>query len=318
MLSCWTGGDFGVESVNQCLCRNRPQPKYMTINSTKTILNRDTMVQTSISAWLNKPKPQKHRESQLQEETAPSAPQDAPDTSPPAATPFILPSQPPSQEKSTASNASPSQSKKSFRLKALPLPPNASLSAITEEHIGAYMRMTALLLPIPYPKKFFEEIVEEPDTASICVVALWAQPSGDTQQNPTQKVVSGIRCRLLARSPASPQTKNQTDDPKESPTLYIAALTTLAPYRGHGLASALFKRVLSRAIREYGITTVTAHRWEANEEAHGWYQSHGFKEVGFANDYYRRLKPSGAFVLERKIGPQDLLGDEEEHQSNIS
>lgn len=179
------------------------------------------------------------------------------------------------------------------------------------------MRMTALLLPIPYPKKFFEEVIEDPVTESICLIALWAQPSGDGR-NPTQKVVSGIRCRLLARSPALPQAKNEADDSEEPPTLYIAALTTLAPYRGHGLASALFQRVLTRAIREYGITTVTAHRWEANEEAQGWYESHGFKEVGFASDYYRRLKPSGAFTLERKIGPQDLLFQHEDQEGKIS
>jgi ribosomal protein S18 acetylase RimI-like enzyme len=177
--------------------------------------------------------------------------------------------------------------------------------------------MTALLLPIPYPKKFFEETVEDPVTSSICLIALWSQPSGGIQQNQNQKVVSGIRCRLLARSPALPQVKNQEDIYDESPSLYVAALTTLAPYRGHGLASALFRRILSRAIREYGITTVTAHRWEANEEARGWYASHGFKEVGFAHDYYRRLKPSGAFLLERKVGPQDLLGDDEEGDGNI-
>ncbi|KAE9973511.1 hypothetical protein BLS_003573 [Venturia inaequalis] len=283
------------------------------------------MVQTSISAWLNKPKTQTLHEPQPRAKTASSTSQDAASTPPPAVTDSNiatdeLPSQPiePStHEKDIGDNGLPSQSK-SFRLKALPLPPNASLSAITSEHLDAYMRMTALLLPIPYHKKFFEEIVEDPDTAGICLIALWAQPSGNSQQNPPQKVVSGIRCRLLARSPALPQTKNQADDPTEVPTLYIAALTTLAPYRRYGLASALFQRVLSRAIREYGITTVTVHRWEANEEAQGWYESHGFKEVGFIDNYYRRLKPSGAFVLERKIGPQDLLFEDYENESKIS
>jgi N-alpha-acetyltransferase 50 len=103
----------------------------------------------------------------------------------------------------------------------------------------------------------------------------------------------------------------------EAPCLYIAALTTLAPYRGHGIASALFRRVTALAIREYGIVTVTAHMWEANDEARGWYANHGFREVGFSQDYYRRLRPSGAFLLERRIGPQDLLGEDESFASRV-
>lgn len=275
------------------------------------------MVQTSISNWLIQPKSQKQDPIQLKQEkekeNTASLLQDSPTLTFPATTPptELLPP-------SIPSNASLYRSKKNFRIKSLPLSPKASLSAITEEHISAYMRMTALLLPIPYPKKFFEETVEDPVTASICLVALWSQPSSDMQQGSKQKVVSGIRCRLLAHSPVSPQSINGDGDLDKSPTLYIAALTTLAPYRGHGLASTLFRRVLSRAIREYGITTVTAHRWEANEEAHGWYASHGFKEVNFAHDYYRRLKPSGAFLLERKIGPNDLLSDDEENDNRLS
>ncbi|TLD30224.1 hypothetical protein E2P81_ATG06877 [Venturia nashicola] len=283
------------------------------------------MVQTSISAWLNKPKPRKQYEFQPKEKTAPSASQQVASTSRPAGTNSNiaiddLPSQsiePSGQEQDIESSSSPKQSKKNFRIQALSLPSNASLSAITSEYIDAYTRMTALLLPIPYPKNFFEEILDDPDTANICFIALWTQPSGINQQNPTQKVVSGIRCRLLARSPALPQARNQPVNPEESLTLYIAALTTLAPYRRHRLASALFHRVLSRAVRNYGITTVTAHRWEANEEAQGWYESQGFKEVGFVSDYYRRLKPSGAFILERKVGAQDHLLDVGEQDGKV-
>ncbi|QDS70352.1 hypothetical protein FKW77_008932 [Venturia effusa] len=277
------------------------------------------MVQTSIATWLTRPNPQKQHDIQLKEETISS--EDTHNPSPPAASISISAHDEPAsrslhEENDVASDPSPKRPKANFRLKALPLPPDVSMAAVTSEYISAYMRMTALLLPIPYPKKFFEEIIEDPDTASICLIALWAQNSGNDQQNPTQKVVSGIRCRLLTRSLVSPPANNQADDPERSPTLYIAALTTLAPYRGYGLASALFKRVLSRAIRQHGITTVTAHRWEANDEAESWYKSHGFKEVGFVHDYYRRLKPSGAFVLERRIGPQDLLGGEVEEEED--
>jgi hypothetical protein len=34
----------------------------------------------------------------------------------------------------------------------------------------------------------------------------------------------------------------------------------------------------------------------------------GFRRVKFEEAYYRKLKPGGAWLLERKVGPGDLLG----------
>jgi len=70
------------------------------------------------------------------------------------------------------------------------------------------------------------------------------------------------------------------------------------------------QRVLSRAIDEYEVKTVSAHVWEANTEARQWYANQGFREVSFEKDYYRRLKPGGAWVVERPIGVSDLLGEQ--------
>ena len=62
------------------------------------------------------------------------------------------------------------------------------------------------------------------------------------------------------------------------------------------------------AIEEYEIGTVTAHMWEANEEAGEWYEKMGFVKVKYEKEYYRKLKPGGAWLFERKVGPGDLLG----------
>jgi ribosomal protein S18 acetylase RimI-like enzyme len=184
---------------------------------------------------------------------------------------------------------------KSLAQKSSSLPPNATLSAITADTLPSFRRMTAILLPVPYPEKFYNDILNDKIAAKISMVALWADSTNATKP----RVVSGIRCRLLASAPGG-------DD--NDPSLYISTITTLAPFRGHGLAGALLQCVIARAIREYGITTVTAHMWEANEDAREWYSKHGFKEIHYDPKYYRKLKPGGAYLLERKIGPQDLLG----------
>jgi ribosomal protein S18 acetylase RimI-like enzyme len=168
------------------------------------------------------------------------------------------------------------------------LPPNASLAFITAETLPAFRRMTTLLLPVPYPDKFYNEILTNDIAASISLVALW-----------DDRVVAGIRCRLISH-PAGMH---------PAPSLYISTLTTLAPFRNHGLARALLRCITTVAIREYEIGTVTAHNWEGHEEAGQWYEKMGFRRVRFEEGYYRKLKPSGAWLFERKVGPGDLLGE---------
>ncbi len=49
--------------------------------------------------------------------------------------------------------------------------------------------------------------------------------------------------------------------------------------------------------------------WEANEEALEWYTRRGF-EVGeqLVEAYYRKLRPSGARVVRRRVGVGDWVG----------
>lgn len=196
------------------------------------------------------------------------------------------------------------------------LPPNVELSSITSEWLHSFRRLNALLLPVPYTDKFYDETLNDPVAASMSLVALWHDAPLDERSSPASKprVVAGIRCRLLQRSPSlsiKSISKNITlcnNVDKESPSLYISTIVTLAPFRHHGLAKALLNRVTARAVDEYGIKSVTAHVWEANTEARQWYAKQGFKEIVFEDNYYRRLKPGGAWIVERSIGVTDLLG----------
>jgi ribosomal protein S18 acetylase RimI-like enzyme len=255
------------------------------------------MVQTSIAAWLNKAKADQRDTIPLEQEQEDGTPSGV-----------SLPKH--AGTKLREANVENIASKgtalptNSLVPRSRSLPPSATITSITAETLPAFRRMTSLLLPVPYPDKFYNEILTDEIASNISLVCLWTSES-------TARVVSGIRCRLLARSPAAPPT-DKNGAPGDSPSLYISTVTTLAPFRGHGLAGALLRRVISRAIREYDITSVTAHMWEANEDAREWYGNHGFREVRFEEEYYRRLRPGGAWVLERSIGPQDLLGEQDE------
>lgn len=90
--------------------------------------------------------------------------------------------------------------------------------------------------------------------------------------------------------------------------LYLSTLVLLSPYRGYGIAAKLLDVVVRRAVDDYGIGSVGAHVWEANEEGLAWYRKRGFKEVGREQGYYRKLNPQGAVVMMKDVGVMDLLG----------
>lgn len=65
--------------------------------------------------------------------------------------------------------------------------------------------------------------------------------------------------------------------------------------------------MIHKAIRMYGVSSVTAHVWAAHTESLEWYSKRGFKEVGREQDYYRRLNPSEAVLIKRDISVMDAL-----------
>jgi ribosomal protein S18 acetylase RimI-like enzyme len=245
-----------------------------------------TKGQSSITAWLNKPRA--------------ITKADLP-TTPPAQT--IIPLAPKPEEAPVLSErvpneaSSPTEQQHAPTTKPYSLPPlpaNVELVPLTEDLLPGFMRLTSLTLPITYPQVFFRESLEEP-CHGITLMALWhVEPPNGTIPSSTEKprLIGAIRCRIL---PAS--------------TLYISTLGLLSPYRSHGIATYLLQRIIVKASREYDVKSVTAHVWEANDDGLEWYKKRGFEIIGKEDGYYRKLRPQGAVLVRKWIGVADLLGD---------
>lgn len=228
------------------------------------------MLQSSITAWLNKPATVT-RANDPRRATSIAAPSsarqrdnDPPALKKPAAT---LPSTP-------------------------PLPANVELAPLTHELLPAFKRILGLTLPVAYPNAFFAESMEEP-FHSITLMALWhPAPLGDAQAPASEKprLVGAIRCRILPQA-----------------NLYISTISLLAPYRSHGIATHLLQTVAAKAIDQHAVRCVTAHVWEANEEGLEWYKKRGFDIIGKEDVYYHKLKPPGAILVRKWIGVAELL-----------
>jgi N-alpha-acetyltransferase 50 len=157
-------------------------------------------------------------------------------------------------------------------------------SRIEAIHIGPLKRLTASILPVRYPSKFFEETLTDTTVSSLSRVVHY-----------DDRPVGWIRCRL------EPATSGPTGTVLQQ--IYIQALCILAPYRNYGYATHLVEGVLQpQALTENNVVFVYAHVWENNEDALAWYERRGFKRIMLVEKYYNRLVPSGAWIVRRDVG----------------
>lgn len=245
--------------------------------------------------WLNKPKVVTEPVVSTEQVTH-SSPTKLP-------TPVLLDDRSPLQD-DPSSQGSPSGVRDTFfGHTAKPLPDNVELRSCTREDIPQLKNLTSLLLPIPYGESFYKEILNDPVTSSITLLAVWHDnPAMKAQQK--GRLIGAIRCRLLARPPGMQAQKNES----EGPVLYLSTLVLLSPYRSHGIATHLLQTLTRRAIDDYGVASVGAHVWEANTDGLEWYRKRGFHEVGREVGYYRRLDPQDAVIMQRKVSVMDVMG----------
>lgn len=264
------------------------------------------MPQSSLLGWLSKPAVvAKSAPERVQDDSAAKDELPTPPESPTskATTGDLLP-----PARTSATTASWHQTAKADRK----LAPNIEFRACSKDDIPNLKQLNSLLLPIPYPEHFYKEILTDPVTADLTLLAIW-HPNPDLGSNSGAqskgRLVGAIRCRLLESPPTDPTPEHRSshNSDQKGPILYLSTLVLLSPYRSQGIATQLLNAVLKRAVCNHGVTRVGAHVWEANSEALEWYQRRGFVMVGKEEGYYRRLKPQGAVVVERRVGVMDLL-----------
>ena len=157
-----------------------------------------------------------------------------------------------------------------------------SIMRVLPSHLDRLKSITATLLPVRYSDKFFTECLEPEKHSIISFAALY-----DSQ------LVGWIRCRVEPFPNAENEVYQQ---------IYVQALGILAPFRGLGLAAELLKSVRTTGCAIYPkVRSIYAHVWERNEDALAWYDKQDFKRIMLQPQYYRRLKPSGAWVVRREL-----------------
>lgn len=95
--------------------------------------------------------------------------------------------------------------------------------------------------------------------------------------------------------------------------MYIDFATQLKPYRSRRIGSKALEHVLeaARAHEKPRISTIYLHVQTSNDDAKRFYERHGFKELELAKDYYKKIEPRDAWVLEYNLHPANVQDDGE-------
>ena len=193
-----------------------------------------------------------------------------------------------SKDVASRNAASPASQTEWLLSSQVPHLPEAAISTVSEEHLPSIRRLTTTTLPVRYSEAFFTTTVTDPTAKQLSRVVLYKS-----------EPVGWIRCRS---EPCSPNNSFIAQPNPPLSQIYIQALALLSPYRGLGLATLLLNTILSSetALAEHTVC-IYAHVWEKNEDALDWYAKRGFKRVMLVEHYYRKLRPSGAWVVRREM-----------------
>jgi len=141
--------------------------------------------------------------------------------------------------------------------------------------------LNSVLFPIKYSEKFYSEILL-PEVEDFCKLIYY-----------NDIPIGTICCRI------------ETKDSDSVHHLYLLTMGILAPYRSLGIGSYSLDVILRAAAAHAKprLSRIYLHVQVSNHGAKQFYERHGFRESGVDEGYYKKITPSGAWVLERDIEP---------------
>jgi len=145
--------------------------------------------------------------------------------------------------------------------------------SLTHQNIGTVRKLNSVLFPVKYSDKYYQDILQ-PEVEPFCQLVYY-----------NDVPVGNICCRL------------------ENKELYLTTLGILAPYRSRKLGSQALQRIIKAASlhNKPKVKRISLHVQVSNADAKRFYESHGFSEAGIYKNYYKKITPQDAWILEKII-----------------
>ncbi|KTW30667.1 hypothetical protein T552_00382 [Pneumocystis carinii B80] len=149
-----------------------------------------------------------------------------------------------------------------------PVKRRIDLVDLTENNLGLFRTLHQVIFPITYDERFYEDSLKMGELVKLAYF--------------NDICVGCIRCQL------------------ENKKLYLMTLGVLAAYRGLGIGQKLLNHILEQA-KKLNIETIYLHVWTENKDAIEWYTKREFCILETLSNYYTKIHPGTAYVLERNI-----------------
>lgn len=146
------------------------------------------------------------------------------------------------------------------------------LGDVTKHNIKLMKRLNQAIFPVNYNEKYYKDALEAGELARLAYY--------------NDVVVGSVCCRL-----------EQADNER---LLYIMTLGCLFTYRRLGIGTTMLEHVLDYASKK-GIDNIYLHVQINNQGAIDFYKKFGFEIVDTKEDYYKRIEPSSALILKKKM-----------------
>jgi ribosomal protein S18 acetylase RimI-like enzyme len=147
------------------------------------------------------------------------------------------------------------------------------LGDLTQHNLKQLKVLNRDVFPVAYNEKFYKDLL---GAGELCKLAYC-----------NDIVVGAVCCRI--------------DLTENRRRLYIMTLGVLAKYRELGLGTLMLEHVFKICEREGNIDSIYLHVQVNNDTALSFYKKFGFEIISTATEYYRRLEPCDAYLLERSL-----------------
>jgi len=163
------------------------------------------------------------------------------------------------------------------------------LGDVTHHNIKQMKCLNRAIFPVHYNDRFYKDVQEAGELSKLAYF--------------NDIVVGAVCCRI-----------DSSDDRRR---LYIMTLGCLPVYRRLGLGTVMLEHVFQLCERDRSIESIYLHVQINNKTALDFYKKFGFNVVEVVQNYYKRIEPADAYVLERNVkGQQNLLKSTESNQKD--
>ncbi|RWS04208.1 putative N-acetyltransferase san-like protein [Dinothrombium tinctorium] len=147
------------------------------------------------------------------------------------------------------------------------------LGDVTPHNIKLLRKLNQVVFPVTYNDKFYKDVLEAGELAKLAYY--------------NDIVVGAVCCRI--------------DNSENMRRLYIMTLGCLAPYRRLGIGTKMLLHVLEYAKNHRKFDAIFLHVQINNESAINFYKKFGFEIVETKQNYYKRIEPADAHVLQKTL-----------------